>query len=206
MDFDYDDFVEGGGSMSIRRHSTLLPFWVYKHTDEFKRNQVAKAQADSRNPNGSEHRYWELEDKDGNITGNHVHESRGRRLYRGQCAECADVVIAVRDVSGAEFRGKGNPGMRGRWPKFCDGCRGRRREESLQRRSAAKRKADRERIADKRATAREDDESAADGTLSWSEAQAADEAADRAQWAQEDREAASRYRQRRGVRSPYDRV
>ena len=158
MDLDYEDFTDGGGSMSIRRYSTKLPFWAYKHTDEFQRNQQAKPQADSRNPNGSEHRYWELRDKDDNLTGNHVHEVRGRRLYRGECADCSDVMIEVRDVSGAEFRGTGNPGMRGRWPKFCDGCRERRREESVQRRSAAKRKADRERQAWKRDQERYDRE------------------------------------------------
>lgn len=154
VDLDYADFDDG--SMSVRRVSTSLPFRLYKLTEKFQRDQLAKPQADSRNPNGTEHRYWELEDKDGNLTGNHVHEARGRRLYRGECIGCADVVIAVRDVSGAEFRGRGNRGMRGRWPKFCNRCRKRRQEESLQRRSAAKRKADRERMADKRTRERDD--------------------------------------------------
>jgi hypothetical protein len=204
MSLDYEDWSHNGGHMHFVPVRRMIPFSMYKRTDAFKRNELAKPRADSRNPNGSEHRYWELEDKDGNLTGNHVHETRGRRLYRGECADCADVVIEVRDVSGPEFRGRGNAGLQGRWPKFCDGCRERRCEESLQRRSAAKRKADRERIADKRAMAR--DEADADGTLSWSEAQAADEAVDRAKWAQEDLESASRYQQRRGVRSPFDRV
>ncbi|MCV7150687.1 hypothetical protein [Mycolicibacterium pyrenivorans] len=172
---------------------------MYKRTDRFKRNQDAKPMYASRDPQKRELRFWET--KHG-----HVNEVAGRRIYRGACEVCDDVVLEVRDVSSEEFRGKGNAGWRGRWPALCDGCRERRREESLQRRSAAKRKADRERIADKREMARDEAESNADGRPSWSEAQAADEAADRAKWAQEDREAASRYRQRRGMRSPYDRV
>lgn len=201
VNFDFEDWSHGDGHMHFVPTGPV-PFSWYKHTPEFKRNQQAKPLVDSRNPNGTEHRYWELKDKDGNLTGNHVHEARGRRLYRGRCAECADVVIEIRDVSGAEFRGRGNPGWRGRYPKYCDGCAERRREESLQRRSAAKRKADRERIADKRAIARSEAEFEAAHTASdgWSEAD------DFAKWAQQDREAASRYQQRRGVRSPYDRV
>lgn len=178
--------------------SAPLPFSMYKHTDRFKRNQAAKPMYASRDPQKCELRYWET--KHG-----HVNEVAGKRTYRGACEACDDVVLEVRDVSGEEFRGRRNAGWRGRWPSLCDGCRERRREGSLQRRSAAKRKADRERIADKRQMAGDDAESNADadGTMSsWSE----EEAADWAKWAQEDREAASRYQQRRGVRSPYDRV
>lgn len=129
MNLDYEDFADGGGSMSIRRASTRLPFWVYKRTEEFEQKQLAKPQADSRNPNGTEHRYWELEDKDENLTGNHVHEVSGRRIYRGNCDRCHDVVLVMRDVSGPEFRGRGNRGWRGRYPKYCTGCQDQRAQE-----------------------------------------------------------------------------
>ncbi|MGE2737353.1 hypothetical protein [Mycolicibacterium vaccae] len=185
MNLDYDDWSHGGGHMHVVP-SAPLPFWIYKHADRFKRNQAAKPMYASRDPQKRELRYWET--KHG-----HVNEVAGKRIYRGACDVCDDVVLEVRDVSGEEFRGKRNAGWRGRWPALCDGCRDRRREESLQRRSAAKRNADRERIAEKRRRARDEAKSDADGTLSWSEAQAADYAAIFARFAQEDREAASRY-------------
>ncbi|MGV0811738.1 hypothetical protein ABQF34_07215 [Mycolicibacterium boenickei] len=129
MSLDYEDFASGG--MSIRNPSRWLPYSVYKHSAEFREKQLWKTQADSRNPNGTEHRYWELRDKDDNLTGNHVHEVRGLRICRGQCKACGDVVLTVRDVSGPEFRGRRNPGIRGRWPVYCRGsaCQERRHQK-----------------------------------------------------------------------------
>ena len=148
MNLDYEDWSHGGGHMHFVPGGSM-PFSMYKLTERFKRNQAAKPMYASRDPQKRELRFWET--KHG-----HVNEVAGRRIYRGACEACDDVVLEVRDVSGEEFRGKGNAGRRGRWPALCDGCRERRREESLQRRSVAKRKADRERIADKRIIERDE--------------------------------------------------
>lgn len=128
MSLDYEDFASGG--MSIINPSLRLPYSAYKRTAQFKREQMWKPQVDSRNPKGTQHRYWDLRDMDDNLTGNHVHEVRGQRIYRGQCKACGDVVLTVRDVSGPECRGRGNPCKRGRWPTYCTGaaCQARRQQ------------------------------------------------------------------------------
>lgn len=194
MSLDYDDFVVGGGMMSLIPENNHIPFRWYKHTAEFKQKQMYKSQLDSRNPSGTTVKRWQFQ-------GGTCVEMRGTRSWFGQCP-CGCWIYTRRDVSSPEFRG-GDSGPKGRMPKYCTGCRVRRREESLQRRSATKRKADRERIADKRVTEREQAEIDA-WVDSRRAAEAAADAADDARWAQEDREAAARHQQRSGVRSPYN--
>lgn len=121
MNLDYDDFIEGGGSMSIRRRSTWLPYHMYKHTPEFRQKQMWKPQLDTRNPSGTTVKRW-------HVQGGTCVETRGTRSWFGQC-ECGCWIYSQRDASGPEFRGRGNPGPRGRWPKYCTRCRERRQQE-----------------------------------------------------------------------------
>ncbi|KUI26553.1 hypothetical protein AU196_02775 [Mycobacterium sp. IS-1742] len=174
---------------------TRLPYHMYKLTSEFRQKQLWKPQFDTRNPNGTTVKRWEVQ-------GGTCVEMRGTRSWFGQC-KCGCWIYSERDVSTPEFRGRGNRGPKGPWPKYCAGCRERRRQESIERRREAKRKSDRERIADKRFTDREEAKFNADRAPS---DRGCSEADDHAKWAEEDREAALRYQQRRGVRSPYDRV
>lgn len=141
MNLDYDDWSHGGGHVHFVPGGSM-PFSMYKLSPEFREKQMYKPQYDTRNPSGTTVKRWEVQ-------GGTCVEMRGTRSWFGQC-DCGCWIYSERDVSTPEFRGRGNSGPKGRWPEFCDGCRQRRREESLQRRSAAKRKADRERIAEKR--------------------------------------------------------
>jgi hypothetical protein len=121
MDLDYDDFADGGGSMSIRRYSTRLPLSMYKLTEEFQQKQMWKPQIDTRNPSGTTVKRWE-------VYGGRCIEMRGTRSWFGQCG-CGCWIYSARDVSTPEFRGRGNSGPKGRWPKYCVGCRERRQQE-----------------------------------------------------------------------------
>jgi hypothetical protein len=121
MDLDYGDFIDGGGSMSIRRYSTRLPFSSYKLTKEYRQKQMHKPQADTRNPNGTAAKRWEVQ-------GGTCVEMRGTRSWFSQCG-CGCWIYSERDVSGPEFRGRGNTGPKGSWPKYCAGCSERRRQE-----------------------------------------------------------------------------
>ena len=121
MTFDYEDFIEGGGSMSVRRHSKRLPYRLYKQTPEFRQKQMHKPQLDTRNPNGTTVKRWEAH-------GGTWVEMRGTRSWFGQCP-CGCWIYTVRDVSTPEFRGRGNAGPKGRPPKYCTGCRERRQQE-----------------------------------------------------------------------------
>jgi hypothetical protein len=121
MNLDYDDFTEGGGSMSIRSYSKRLPYSMYKLTEEFRQKQMLKPQQDTRNPNGTAVKRWE-------VYGGTCVEMRGTRSWFGQCG-CGCWIYSERDVSTPEFRGRGNVGPKGRPPKYCAGCRERRQQE-----------------------------------------------------------------------------
>ena len=118
MALDYDDFAYGG--MSIRNSSTLLPYRLYKLTKEFEQKQLYKPQSDTRNPDGTTVKRWEVQ-------GGTCVEMRGTRSWFGQC-DCGCWIYSQRDVSTSEFRGRGNSGPKGRWPKYCAGCRERLRQ------------------------------------------------------------------------------
>lgn len=120
--FDYEDFEDGG--MSILNPSTRIPFALWKRLPGFETQQAAKPIYPSRDPDQSVLRFWETDDKRG-----HVHEVAGKRTFIGRCDRCDDVVLVIRAVSGPEFRGKGNPGRRGRWPRYCTSCQDDRRSE-----------------------------------------------------------------------------
>ncbi|WP_167097121.1 hypothetical protein [Mycobacterium sp. DL592] len=49
------------------------------------------------------------------------------RIYRGECVDCGDLVTACRFIGGIYHR-SGQTRV-GRWPKYCDGCRGIRNEK-----------------------------------------------------------------------------
>jgi hypothetical protein len=150
MNLDYEDFESGG--MTLHNPSpfrrAFLPYTLYKRTPEFTARQAPKPMYPSRDPAKSELRVWETEH-------GHVNEVRGTRLYIGSCVDCDGLVMVSRDVSGPEFRGRGNRGWRGSWPSLCDDCRESRKRRSLESRRAAKRAYDREAKRTKRELERE---------------------------------------------------
>ncbi|MCV7230863.1 hypothetical protein [Mycolicibacterium komossense] len=151
MDLDYEDFESGGmalhnPSLFRRRH---LAYEFYKHTPEFIAKQAPKPMYESRDPAKTELRVWETDH-------GHVNEVGGIRMYIGSCVDCDGLVMLTRDVSGPEFRGRGNRGWRGRWPSLCYDCRDRHKRESLESRRAAKRAYDRAAKKAKREEERED--------------------------------------------------
>ncbi|BBY62191.1 hypothetical protein [Mycolicibacterium helvum] len=148
------------------------------------------------------------------------------RIYRGECVDCGDLVTACRFIGGIYHR-RGQTNV-GRWPKYCDGCRDIRKQKhndgarSRMRRVRERQYEDRnsELLADGCDTPpRQGVAATADGqpiplggeTPSERRQREAGEAKVReirerdAAWAREDKEAASRFQQRRGVRSPFDR-
>jgi hypothetical protein len=152
MNLDYEDYESGGMTLHnpAAGRRPMVPYWAYKHSEEFKAKQAPKPMYASRDTTKSELRFWEVEDGRG-----HVHEVAGQKMYLGRCGDCDDVVLKTVDVSGPEFRGHSR-GWRGKWPRYCEGCRDRRCQESVDRRRGAKRQNDRERIAAKRFAEREE--------------------------------------------------
>jgi hypothetical protein len=123
MDLDYEDFSNGG--MTLHNPAAggrpRLPFRIYKLTEEFRQKQMLKPQRDTRNPRGTAVGRWEVQ-------GGTCVEMRGIRSWFGQCG-CGCWIYSERDVSTPEFRGRNNSGPKGRWPKYCAGCRERRQQE-----------------------------------------------------------------------------
>lgn len=222
--FDYEDFESGGMTLhNPTGKSPLLPFNLYKLTPEFRQNQAPKPQLDSRNPHGTTAKRWDVQ-------GGTCVEMRGTRSWFGQCV-CGCWIYAERDASAPEFRGAGNRGPRGRWPKYCSGCRdrvaaNRKQKHDDEARGRMRRKRIRQ-YEDRADTMEAEgyDTLPRQGVAATVNGQALplggesptersqrerwerEQEKDRelyAKWAQEDRESAARYEQRRGPRSPFN--
>ncbi len=130
LDSTTSDVLKNG--LTIINPPTRLPYRRYKRTAEFEQKQMWKPQLDTRNPGGTAVKRW-------SAYGWNFFEMRGVRTGYGQCVRCGCWISVHRDVSGPEFRGRGNVGPHGRPPKYCTGCRERvqaERAEQARRRMA----------------------------------------------------------------------
>lgn len=125
MPLDREDFANGGMTLHNPGMNPWdrrwLPFSLYKLTPEYEQNQMLKPQHDTRDPDGIAVKRWEVQ-------GGTCVEMRGTRSWFGQCV-CGCWIYSARDVSTYEFRGRKNTGPKGKWPKYCTGCRERRDQE-----------------------------------------------------------------------------